>query len=99
MTDHLPQLMSLTGEDDDLRVEFNPQLVERFSLFRQVFLRHATRLPRFTVRVSYVSKATSGANAKVHAKAARLQASVSTAGASRRCSLTAGHAFEMFARG
>lgn len=73
LIDHLPELTALGAEDDDLRVEFNEKVVERFGLFRQVYLLHATRMPKMRVRVSYVSKAAGASNSKVKAKADRLK--------------------------
>lgn len=76
LTDHLPELTALGADDDDLRVEFNEKVVERFSLFRQVYLRHATRMPDLSVRVSYATAASAGPNGKVRAKAGRLEARI-----------------------
>ena len=73
LVDHLPELTALGAEDDELRVEFNEKVVERFGLFRQVYLLHATRMPKLRVRVSYVTKASGPPNAKVKAKATRLR--------------------------
>jgi hypothetical protein len=76
LIDHLPLLLSLGADGETLRVEFNEQVVERFGLFRRVYLDHATRMPRLSVRVFYVSKAVGKPNTKVRAKAERLKTAI-----------------------
>ncbi len=76
LIDHLPQLTALGATDDELRVEFNEKVVERFGLFRNVYLLHASRMPDLRIRIAYVSKAAQSPNKKVEAKAGRLTAAL-----------------------
>jgi len=78
LIDHLPQLTALGATDEELGIEFNERVVERFGLFRKVYLLHATRMPKLSITVSYASKSVTGPNNKVEVKAKRLHKALQT---------------------
>lgn len=75
LLDCLPQLLQLEPPDS-LHVEFNDRLLERFNIFRSVYLKAATNFPELTIRVHYITKSIEPANAKVIAKSERLSSAV-----------------------
>lgn len=72
LIDHLPLLLQLESPAG-LTTEFNPQVLDRFHVFRKVFLRFASKLPELSINVYYVTKADGEPHAKVQAKATRLR--------------------------
>lgn len=75
LLDHLPQLLQLEPPPT-LQVEFNDRLLERFNIFRSLYLKAAKGFPELAVRVHYVTKAVDAPNEKVDLKAGRLQKAV-----------------------
>jgi AIPR protein len=72
LLDHLPLLLQL-DTNDDLATEFNDRVLERFELFRTIFLRASSRFPTLKVRIRYITKSVDPPNEKVRRKAQRLQ--------------------------
>jgi hypothetical protein len=75
LLDHLPLLLQL-DPPENLSSEFNERVLERFHLFRTVFLRLSSRFPVLTIRVRYVTKAVEPPNSKVALKSQRLKAKI-----------------------
>ncbi|TDC38343.1 hypothetical protein E1211_07185 [Micromonospora sp. 15K316] len=72
LIDHLPLLLRLE-ENPALRLEFNERVLERFAIFRALFVRASDRFPDLTVRVRYVTKSVEEPNEKVLLKAERVK--------------------------
>ncbi len=75
LLDHLPKLLQLEPSDS-LHIEFNDRLLERFNIFRTIYLRASRYFPELTVRIRYITKSVDLPNAKVRAKATRLKTSI-----------------------
>ncbi|MGW4846454.1 AIPR family protein [Nocardia brasiliensis] len=72
LIDHLPLLLQL-DDDPTLRLEFNERVLERFAIFRSVFLKSSSKFPELTIRIRYVTKSVDSPNEKVQRKSARLR--------------------------
>src|SRR5262249_29652797 len=69
LIDHLALLLSL-DPDHELHVEFNSRLLERFEIFRRLYI--SATFAVLTVRVWYLTKASDPPNIKVKKKSDRL---------------------------
>lgn len=75
LIDHLPLLLQL-DEDPRARTEFNDRVLERFSIFRSIFLRSSGRFPVLTIRVRYITKSVEATHVKVVRKIERLETKI-----------------------
>lgn len=71
LLDSLPLLTSL-DPPGHLSAEYNAQILEKFSTFRQTFLKLAAKFPELALNVHYATKAAGEPNPKVQAKVDRL---------------------------
>lgn len=72
LIDHVPLLLQLEPPDD-LNLEFNESIRERFGIFRATYLQTSTTFPKLTIRVRYVTKSVEPPNVKVQSKQKRLE--------------------------
>lgn len=71
LIDHLPLLLHL-DPDPGLTTEFNPKVLDRFTIFRSTILRAANRFPQLVIRVRYATKSADPPHEKVDKKSNRL---------------------------